>query len=44
MLDFLVILGQAGSVMLLIYGGVLVLLPARPAPAPKVAELTAQHA
>jgi hypothetical protein len=29
MLDFLFILGQAASVMLLIYGGFLVLVPAR---------------
>jgi hypothetical protein len=31
MLDFLFTLGQAVSVMLLIYGGLLVLLPARKA-------------
>jgi hypothetical protein len=31
MLDFLFILGQAASVMLLIYGGFLVLVPARKA-------------
>jgi len=31
MLDFLFILGQAASVMLLIYGGFLVLTPARKA-------------
>ena len=33
MLDFLFTLGQAASVMLLIYGGFLVLMPARQAPA-----------
>ena len=33
MLDFLFTLGQAASVMLLIYGGFLVLMPARKAPA-----------
>jgi hypothetical protein len=33
MLDFLFILGQAASVMLLIYGGFLVLMLARKAPA-----------
>jgi hypothetical protein len=35
MLDFLYTLGQAASVMLLIYGGFLVLMPARKAPATK---------
>jgi len=34
MIDFLFTLGQAASVMLLIYGGFLVLMPARRAPAP----------
>ena len=33
MLDLLFTLGQAASVMLLIYGGFLVLMPARQAPA-----------
>ena len=33
MLDLLFTLGQAVSVMLLIYGGLLVLMPARQAPA-----------
>ena len=33
MLDLLFTLGQAASVMLLIYGGFLVLMPARTAPA-----------
>ena len=44
MLDFLVILGQAASVMLLIYGAVLVLLPGGRAPATNVQELGLQHA
>ena len=43
-LDFITILGQAGSVMLLIYGAVLVLLPARAAPAPKAQQLGLHHA
>ena len=43
MLDVLVILGQAASVMLLIYGGVLVLLPARKAEAHKVDEMGLLH-
>jgi hypothetical protein len=33
MLDLLFILGQAASVLLLMYGGFLVLVPARKAPA-----------
>ena len=33
MVDFLFTLGQAASVLLLLYGGFLVLLPARKAPA-----------
>ena len=33
MVDYLFILGQAGSVLLLLYGGFLVLMPARHAPA-----------
>lgn len=33
MLDFLFSLGQAASVMLLLYGGVLILMPERKAPA-----------
>jgi hypothetical protein len=35
MLDFLFILGQAASVMLLIYGGFLALIPAKNAPSTK---------
>ena len=35
MVDFLFTLGQAASVLLLIYGGFLVMLPARKAPAQK---------
>lgn len=34
MLDFLFLLGQAASVMLLIYGGFLVLMPAKKASSP----------
>jgi hypothetical protein len=33
MVEYLFILGQAASVMLLLYGGFLVLMPARQAPA-----------
>ncbi len=33
MVDYLFILGQAASVLLLLYGGFLVLMPARKAPA-----------
>ena len=44
MLDFLFILGQAAAAMLLIYGGFLVLLPARKARAePKVDEMRLLH-
>jgi hypothetical protein len=40
MLDFLFTIGQAASAMLLVYGGCLVLMPARRAPAlnPKLAD------
>ena len=44
MLDFLVLLGQAASVTLLIYGGVLVLLPVPKAAPQKVDELDLLHA
>ena len=45
MLDFLFTLGQAASVMLLLYGGFLVLMPARKAPATnaKLDDLRALH-
>jgi hypothetical protein len=45
MLDFIFTLGQAASVMLLIYGGFLVLMPARQAPAraAKVDDMRALH-
>ena len=45
MLDFLFTLGQAASVMLLLYGGFLVLMPTRNAPAreAKPDEMRALH-
>ena len=45
MLDFLFILGQAASAMLLIYGGFLVLMPARKASStkPGVDEMRVLH-
>jgi hypothetical protein len=44
MLDFLFILGQAASAMLLIYGGLLVLVPARKArPDAKLDEMRQLH-
>ena len=44
MLDFLVILGQAASVLLLIYGAILVLLPARKPAAQTASEMDLLHA
>ena len=45
MVDYLFILGQAASVLLLLYGGFLVMMPARKAPAAKakVDEMRALH-
>ena len=44
MLDFLFILGQAASLMLLVYGGFLVLVPARKArPEAKVDDMRSLH-
>lgn len=45
MLDLLFTLGQAASVMLLVYGGFLVLMPSRkaPAPNPKLDDMRALH-
>jgi hypothetical protein len=44
MLDFLFILGQAASVMVLIYGGFLVLVPARKArPEARLDEMRVLH-
>lgn len=44
-LDLLVTLGQAASAAFLIYGGFLVLMPARqaPAPKPKLDEMRLMH-